>query len=654
MSLQENNTSLSNMLSNLKLNENITENKRVSFSFAVSPYTALSFHQFLSQKNDDLPCKLPQMGEAGNSDDENTPSRDSSSVIFVDSDDSLSAVSFFHLSEINSTSAEDNILIEETEPEETISRSNFSLGNMDQRSSRKRGTSGESPASGSVEKYQSVGRASTPTNPTVVTRSGRAVRTVLDTTFDYSSSQPEGEDESISFSIDSDDDDDYNVDQSPTEHKWVGRKQRRFSYQHSSSSEANSPKSDRRLIYIDLSQSVAIVGDNPVADLSVDDDPELKTKLHKFLGLIAPRRRLYNPMDNFDDDPDNSPQKETLPVASKSHLTETTTLSTPKRLITPITPTSSNTWSMLNTSKLYIPTFQERQAKFYDDLIVQVNSTFIETQTPAFLKEPIDLSGLPSDKQRASICRRHNGSIACLEQHPLFYGFVESLNPQNLINMCHPRALPYRKGDFEKCKVALAKVLFSMFNHAIFHCGLQAKIYWKNSMSTPCSSELGFNSSGNRTARILLWKHINQPGMLIKPLLHEMCHVAAFVFNRETGHGDNCRKWAYQAKSLIPELALNSDCDASYKYSCTLCARCSYGLVTFKNEAELLRCQYCQFEVNVERWRITDTQKIWRLNQFNTPFKTFVRENYLLVNNVDTHSAKMQILNRNFMDRETT
>jgi len=35
----------------------------------------------------------------------------------------------------------------------------------------------------------------------------------------------------------------------------------------------------------------------------------------------------------------------------------------------------------------------------------------------------------------------------------------------------------------------------------------------------------------------------SQPGMLIKPLLHEMCHAAAFVFNRETGHGDNCRRW---------------------------------------------------------------------------------------------------------------
>jgi len=109
--------------------------------------------------------------------------------------------------------------------------------------------------------------------------------------------------------------------------------------------------------------------------------------------------------------------------------------------------------------------------------------------------------------------------------------------------MCHPLAMTYREKNFNDCKVALAKVLFNMFNHAIFHCGLIAPIVWKRGMTTYCKSELEIAASGRRTARILLWENITQPGMLIKPLLHEMCHAAAFVFNRETGHGDNCRRW---------------------------------------------------------------------------------------------------------------
>lgn len=109
--------------------------------------------------------------------------------------------------------------------------------------------------------------------------------------------------------------------------------------------------------------------------------------------------------------------------------------------------------------------------------------------------------------------------------------------------MCHPQALTYRKNDFESCKYALAKLLFNIFNHAIFKCALQPDIEWKRSMGTPCRCEMTVAPGGQRSARILLWENIKQPGMLVKPLLHEMCHAAAFVFNRETGHGDNCRRW---------------------------------------------------------------------------------------------------------------
>ncbi|SPP86907.1 uncharacterized protein LOC117588286 isoform X2 [Drosophila guanche] len=650
-----NNISLENMLENLEINDDDHEDNETSPEAEYSP------------------CKLPQMLEACISDDENTLDiGDSSSVVFVDSfilESSSSLSSSPQASCIDSSEVVDSFdnnspvgsFIDETEPEEdNDNSSDSSLDEMNLTPPRKRKSPVKTPSI-NCKSDQSDNRASTPTSPkaTTVTRSGRAVRAVLDTTFDYSSSQPEGE-EDESYSLwDNTDDEDYSLDVGSPEPKWSSRKPRRVSYQHShsSSSESSSPaspKRDQRLIYIDLSQPVAIVGDAPLPELSVDDDADLKTRLLKFLGLMAPRRRLYNPMDNYEDNPNCSPSKKSLQDSERSPPTKTiiqVALETPNRLFPPTTPMRKLNISLVNAPN---STIEERQAKFCDDLVFQANATYIEHQAPAFLKEPIDLSCLPSEKQRESICRRHNGSIACLEEQPHFYGFIESLNPRTSINLCHPQALIYRQSDFEKCKVALAKVLFGVFNHAIFHCGLQEKIEWKSNMNTPCSSELGFSTNGKRIARILLWEQINQTGMLIKPLLHEMCHVAAFVFNCETGHGDNCRKWTYQAKSLIPELALISDCEASHKYTCTLCARCSYGRLAFVHEVELLRCHYCQFEVHVERWSATDTQKMTRINQLSTPFKTYVREHYLEIKQVEAHSAKMQELNQQFMDKETS
>jgi len=109
--------------------------------------------------------------------------------------------------------------------------------------------------------------------------------------------------------------------------------------------------------------------------------------------------------------------------------------------------------------------------------------------------------------------------------------------------MCHPLAVAYRKRDFEASKTMLAKTLFHALNHTIFHCGLRSSIAWKNVMNTPSSICHGFDSSGQRVSRIILWQHIKQPGVLVKALLHEMCHAAAFVYHGETGHGDHCRKW---------------------------------------------------------------------------------------------------------------
>ncbi|TDG38171.1 hypothetical protein AWZ03_015407, partial [Drosophila navojoa] len=91
-----------------------------------------------------------------------------------------------------------------------------------------------------------------------------------------------------------DDDDDYEeyVQDNDSE---PARKRRRISTRDSCSL----PESDA-FIYLDLSRPVAIVTSEPTTDEAVESDSELKIRLQKFLGLVPRRRRLYNPMANFE------------------------------------------------------------------------------------------------------------------------------------------------------------------------------------------------------------------------------------------------------------------------------------------------------------------------------------------------------------------
>ncbi|KAH8235856.1 hypothetical protein KR032_008976, partial [Drosophila birchii] len=356
------------------------------------------------------------------------------------------------------------------------------------------------------------------------------------------------------------------------------------------------------IIYLDLVPQVASIMHEPFANLILDDDSDLKTKIHKFLGLIPRRRKLYNPEDHLD--PEEPPAQ-------------------------PAQPEKSHNRSML------------------------VNANTAEIESPDYIKAPIDLTELPSEKSRANNCRRHKGCIACLELDPLLYSFVDSLDPATAIKYCHPQALSFRKSNFESCKHALAKLLFNIFNHAVFHCALQPDIVWKRGLVKPCLCEMSIDSSGQRSARLLLWEGIKHPGMLVKPLLHEMCHAAAFVFNRETGHGEACRQWAYQANQLVTELTLIDVCHARFKYVCSMCGRGSYGLKHFAVDKEMLRCHYCQFEVVAEPWSPGNPYDCIRPDTTMTEFKNFIFDKYQQLAEQEagsTHSSKMRCLNQQYLE----
>ncbi|XP_052849321.1 germ cell nuclear acidic protein isoform X2 [Drosophila gunungcola] len=537
----------------------------------------------------------------------------------------------------------------------------------------KRGSANHDGNGPSVKKpHRDPDVVATPSNRSVVTRSGRAVVLRKDLEFDYTSPQGKDEDEDAdadesddpSLETNDEDDADYQLAtafEEPLGSQWPCRKRRSIGNSSSSACSTDGSHSSPEspvppIIFLELGLPVAIVWQEPLADLDLESDGELKTKVHKFLGLVALRRKLYNPQENGDAGEPAEIGKEVANLSLSCLLINSicspakpaTTPSPAQRLnASPATPPSSS-WASLNLSHLNPPTQKERQTKMFDNFVLLANASSFEAETPDFLKEPIDLSELPSHRQRAIICRRHKGSVPCLDNHPDFYRFVESLDPVTSINFCHPLALDYRQKNFETCKVALAKRLFNIFNHAIFRCGLVAPILWKRGIGTPCKAELAIDANGKRTARILLWENISHPCMLIKPLLHEMIHAAAFVFNRETGHGDSCRRWAYQAKHAMPELPAIADCQPTFKYTCSLCARCAYGRIDFPKDQ--LRCHYCQFEVGVKKYCQADLFTGSRPDPTVTPFRNFVREHYLKLGEVSgtTHSAKMRLLNEQY------
>ncbi|XP_064556136.1 uncharacterized protein LOC135440735 isoform X1 [Drosophila montana] len=477
----------------------------------------------------------------------------------------------------------------------------------------------------------------------ITTRSGRTVRARIDNKFDYSS-EPQDVDSDDSDDPDfgdnefeNDDEDNCHDSSEPT------RKQRRISMRNSCcSSDASSMLESDAFIYLDLKQPVAIVKNEPTADAAIEFDSELKTRLQKLLGLVAPQRRLYNPMSNFELE-DNHMDEDDPPPTLRSRLW--TAKSSVQPLNVPMItepPLPSPVASRIKALGSEIT--NDMKMLLIDDMVQRANANYFESQTPQHIKEPIDLSGLPSEEQRALNCQQHKKIPSIMGPYTGVYSFVDSLRSTTPLNMCHPLAVNFRKREFGACKVQLAKTLFNILNHTVFHCGLRPSIVWRSCMNTPSSIEHRIEAGGQRLSRIVLWQNIKQPGMMVKVLLHEMCHAAAFVYHGETGHGDNCRKWAYRAKSTLPELPEIGDCNASYKYTCLLCRGRSFGRIKFEDEAEQLRCHYCQFEVNVEACSAENVHNLSLTDQLVTPYKEFVRANYGKCEQ-SGHSAKMQALN---------
>ncbi|KAH8421128.1 hypothetical protein KR222_006738 [Zaprionus bogoriensis] len=406
------------------------------------------------------------------------------------------------------------------------------------------------------------------------------------------------------------------------------------------------------IVYLDLRQHVAIASSEPTSDAAaVENDAELRTELLKFLGLVPARRRLYNPIDNYDlEDGFMDEDTANKQPGQRSRLWASTVASAPKAQ--PKQPEHpeplQSQASELNSSRLTTLTAEmssDMKLLLINEKVQRINAICFENQTPQHIKEPIDLSCLPSQEQRDRICKQHHEIVELLQPTEDVYSFVNSLLLDVPPSMCHPLAVNFLERDLRTCKASLARTLFNMLNHTIFHCGLRPNITWTQSLSS--SIEHCFEAGGQRMSRIILSNQIKHPGGLIKPLLHEMCHAAAFVYHGEAGHADNCRKWAYRAKSLLPELPQIDDCDVSYRYTCLLCRGQAFGICSFQQVEQQLRCHYCQFEVVVEPYSVDNIQ-LTIGNQLETPYKRFVLANYPKCEQ-SSHSSKMRSINAQYM-----
>ncbi|XP_034483055.1 acidic repeat-containing protein [Drosophila innubila] len=635
----------------------------------------------LADATHDLSCRMPQTAgdvDVDNCDDTSLESESDSNssldyIVVVDTSDAPSETSFLRPSDLNSDSdvqildwdSDTNTIPETDSDNDSDSDTNGSPTGpsiMDKRVSTPIKRKHECrPKSKEKQSPNDTSDLSPEVDslPVITTRSGRAVRQRMDHKFDYSSSNElsvdncndpdfgDHEDEDEDDDDDDDDDDADDEDYNEQDHVEPKRKQRRLSFHSSCCSSSNNSSSMAEtdtIIYLDLRQSVAIVSSEPTSDPAVEYDSELKTRLNKFLGLMPAQRRLYNPMANYElqdnhmDENDNPPtQTSRLWATSSSVQSKATT----KLCASPMPSLLKRLGSEISN---------EMKMLLIDDIVQRANANCFETQTPQHIKEPIDLSSLPREEQRTRNCQQHKKIHTLLDPCAGYYSFLDSLRSETPLNMCHPLAVDYRQRDFEVSKTKLAKTLFNALNHTVFYCGLRSSIVWKNSMNTLSSIVHGFDSSGQRVSRIILWQQMKYPGVLVKALLHEMCHAAAFVYHGETGHGDNCRKWAYRAKSLLPELPQIDDCNSNYKYTCLLCRGRSFGIMKFECEDQRLRCHYCQFEVNVETCNVEYAHNLSLTDQLVTPYKKFVQANYTK-NEESSHSSKMRALNVQYKEQ---
>lgn len=139
--------------------------------------------------------------------------------------------------------------------------------------------------------------------------------------------------------------------------------------------------------------------------------------------------------------------------------------------------------------------------------------------------------------------------------------------------LCDPEAKQFRE-NFKSNKEELTRILYKMFNDQVFDGKLDLDIVWNKKLITTAGRFLG--KTKGKSYIDLSEKVLTSADRLRCTLIHEMCHAATWIFNKQKGHGATWKSWAKRANTVFPELppitvCHNYDIEYKYTYKCDMC-----------------------------------------------------------------------------------
>ncbi|XP_017065913.1 uncharacterized protein LOC108104387 isoform X2 [Drosophila eugracilis] len=177
-------------------------------------------------------------------------------------------------------------------------------------------------------------------------------------------------------------------------------------------------------------------------------------------------------------------------------------------------------------------------------------------------------------------------------------GFLKSLEAQVSRDCADKEAIFYRE-NFAKKKEQLAHHLFQLYNTKVFNSELDVPITWSKLLRNTagrCSNKR--QGTKYMSAIELSLKVLTTADRLRCTLIHEMCHAAAWIFNKASGHGREWKMWAQRANDMFPDLPKigvchNYNIDFKYTYKCLSCNIASHAH-SRSRKVEKIRCSICR------------------------------------------------------------
>ncbi|KAK6172504.1 hypothetical protein SNE40_016140 [Patella caerulea] len=237
------------------------------------------------------------------------------------------------------------------------------------------------------------------------------------------------------------------------------------------------------------------------------------------------------------------------------------------------------------------------------------------------------------------------------------YSFIRSLSTDIPDHKRHPDSIRFTK-QFKKTYEELTAILYKIYNETVFDLKLpeDLSIIWNKRLLRTAGYCAYKRVNGQHVSRIeLSTKVCDTPERVRDTLIHELCHAAVWMLNKQTdGHGPYWKYWARKANVSHPYLPIISRC---HDYSITtkytyVCTQCGYQIGRHSKSLDTNRklCGYCH-----GTFQLADTPGS-KKGTPRTPnrFALFVKENYGSAKKGNTdfkHKDIMQLLSQQFAEK---